>query len=169
MCDLLLVTRTNIWQQQQQKSAGQQPSPIHPACPQELRGFQLDLSSLRRLAQSFRPAMRRVNVPPPWLYLSTTIVIKCLKRIFQENLSLCPELGKWQIPWHSIHRALENVCMRKSEFHLFLVIGCLCQSSEPPGIGLWAPAEGIGMVRWVWRAVKMAAGHSEGAMCQIFF
>ncbi|PIO28879.1 hypothetical protein AB205_0215880 [Aquarana catesbeiana] len=60
MCDLLLVTRTNIWQQQQQKSAGQQPSPIHPACPQELRGFQLDLSSLRRLAQSFRPAMRRV-------------------------------------------------------------------------------------------------------------
>ncbi|XP_069840351.1 sterol regulatory element-binding protein 1 isoform X2 [Dendropsophus ebraccatus] len=60
MCDLLLVTRTNIWQQQQQTSPGQQPSHIHPASPQELRGFQLDLSSLRRLAQSFRPAMRRV-------------------------------------------------------------------------------------------------------------
>ncbi|XP_056390075.1 sterol regulatory element-binding protein 1 isoform X2 [Hyla sarda] len=59
MCDLLLVTRTNIWQQQQ-NSPGQQPSPVHPASPQELRGFQLDLSSLRRLAQSFRPAMRRV-------------------------------------------------------------------------------------------------------------
>ncbi|KAM9304715.1 sterol regulatory element-binding protein 1 [Gastrophryne carolinensis] len=62
LCDLLLVTRTNIWQQQQQQqsSTGQQPSLVHPASPQELRGFQLDLSSLRRLAQSFRPAMRRV-------------------------------------------------------------------------------------------------------------
>ncbi|KAG8545880.1 hypothetical protein GDO81_020177 [Engystomops pustulosus] len=61
MCDLLLVTRTNIWQQQQQQNCpAQQPSPTHPASPQELRGFQLDLSSLRRLAQSFRPAMRRV-------------------------------------------------------------------------------------------------------------
>ncbi|XP_075686765.1 sterol regulatory element-binding protein 1 isoform X2 [Rhinoderma darwinii] len=60
MGDLLLVTRTNIWQQQQQSSTGQQPSHIHPASPQELRGFQLDLSSLRRLAQSFRSAMRRV-------------------------------------------------------------------------------------------------------------
>ncbi|CAJ0964467.1 unnamed protein product [Ranitomeya imitator] len=62
MCDLLLVTRTNIWQQQQQlqTSTGQQPGHTHPASPQELRGFQLDLSSLRRLAQSFRPAMRRV-------------------------------------------------------------------------------------------------------------
>ncbi|XP_012826703.2 sterol regulatory element-binding protein 1 isoform X2 [Xenopus tropicalis] len=59
LCDLLLVTRTNIWQQQQ-NSPGQQPSLVHPAPPHELRGFQLDLSSLRRLAQSFRPAMRRV-------------------------------------------------------------------------------------------------------------
>ncbi|XP_018094813.1 sterol regulatory element-binding protein 1 isoform X2 [Xenopus laevis] len=61
LCDLLLVTRTNIWQQQQQNSPGQQqPSLVHSAPPHELRGFQLDLSSLRRLAQSFRPAMRRV-------------------------------------------------------------------------------------------------------------
>ncbi|XP_068099644.1 sterol regulatory element-binding protein 1 isoform X2 [Hyperolius riggenbachi] len=60
MCDLLLVTRTNIWQQQQQNGAGQPPSLTHPASPQELRGFQQDLSCLRRLAQSFRSAMRRV-------------------------------------------------------------------------------------------------------------
>ncbi|XP_053327646.1 sterol regulatory element-binding protein 1 isoform X2 [Spea bombifrons] len=59
ICDILLVTRTNIWQQQQ-ASPGQQPNPTHPAPPHELRGFQLDLSSLRRLAQLFRPAMRRV-------------------------------------------------------------------------------------------------------------
>ncbi|XP_075421985.1 sterol regulatory element-binding protein 1 isoform X2 [Ascaphus truei] len=62
MCDLLLVTRTNIWQQQQQQSSspGGPQSTVHPASPLELRGFQVDLSSLRRLAQSFRPAMRRV-------------------------------------------------------------------------------------------------------------
>ncbi|KAM8961126.1 sterol regulatory element-binding protein 1 [Pelodytes ibericus] len=77
ICDILLVTRTNIWQQQQssqgqqpqssqgqqqQSSQGQQPppNPVHSASPHELRGFQLDLSSLRRLAQLFRPAMRRV-------------------------------------------------------------------------------------------------------------
>ncbi|XP_041431773.1 sterol regulatory element-binding protein 1 isoform X2 [Xenopus laevis] len=60
LCDLLLVTRTNIWQQQQNSPGQQQPSLVHPAPPHELRGFQLDLSSLRRLAQSFRPAMRRV-------------------------------------------------------------------------------------------------------------
>ncbi|KAM4631973.1 sterol regulatory element-binding protein 1 isoform 2-T2 [Discoglossus pictus] len=60
MCDLLLVTRTNVWQQQQQSSTGLQQSLGHTAPPHELRGFQLDLSSLRRLSQSFRPAMRRV-------------------------------------------------------------------------------------------------------------
>uniref|UniRef100_A0A8C5PYT1 Sterol regulatory element-binding protein 1 n=1 Tax=Leptobrachium leishanense TaxID=445787 RepID=A0A8C5PYT1_9ANUR len=62
VCDILLVTRTNIWQQQQQQqsSTGQQPATAHPASPQELQGFQMDLSSLRRMAQLFRPAMRRV-------------------------------------------------------------------------------------------------------------
>uniref|UniRef100_A0A8C6ZSY3 Sterol regulatory element-binding protein 1 n=1 Tax=Nothoprocta perdicaria TaxID=30464 RepID=A0A8C6ZSY3_NOTPE len=58
LCDLLLVTRTNAWQQQmsvsQQLSCAYQPSAL------ELRGFQQDLSGLRRLAQTFRPAMRRV-------------------------------------------------------------------------------------------------------------
>ncbi|XP_069501822.1 sterol regulatory element-binding protein 1 isoform X2 [Ambystoma mexicanum] len=58
-CDLLLVTRTNIWQQQM-GTAGQQMSGACQASPLELRGFQQDLSSLRRLAQHLRPAMRRV-------------------------------------------------------------------------------------------------------------
>ncbi|XP_030067730.1 sterol regulatory element-binding protein 1 isoform X3 [Microcaecilia unicolor] len=57
--DLLLVTRTNIWQQQM-GCVGQQLGNGCQASPLELRGFQNDLSSLRRLAQSFRPAMRRV-------------------------------------------------------------------------------------------------------------
>ncbi|XP_068763886.1 sterol regulatory element-binding protein 1 isoform X2 [Struthio camelus] len=57
-CDLLLVTRTNLWQQQM--SVSQQLSCVYQASALELRGFQQDLSSLRRLAQTFRPAMRRV-------------------------------------------------------------------------------------------------------------
>ncbi|XP_034781855.2 sterol regulatory element-binding protein 1-like isoform X1 [Acipenser ruthenus] len=55
LCDLLLVTRTNMWQQQSPAlSSTPQASPL------ELRGFQQDLSSLRKLAQSFRPALRRL-------------------------------------------------------------------------------------------------------------
>ncbi|XP_051023285.1 sterol regulatory element-binding protein 1 isoform X1 [Acomys russatus] len=63
LCDLLLVARTSLWQRQQLPASAQI---VHSAGsgPQasalELRGFQHDLSSLRRLAQSFRPAMRRV-------------------------------------------------------------------------------------------------------------
>ncbi|NXW75159.1 SRBP1 protein, partial [Hirundo rustica] len=59
LCDLLLVTRTNLWQQQM--GASQQRSCLYQASALELRGFQQDLSSLRRLAQTLRPAMRRVS------------------------------------------------------------------------------------------------------------
>lgn len=75
LCDLLLVTRTNLWQQQM--GASQQRSCLYQASALELRGFQQDLSSLRRLAQTLRPAMRRVSpsplvlagpfIPCPWL------------------------------------------------------------------------------------------------------
>ncbi|XP_037766449.1 sterol regulatory element-binding protein 1 isoform X2 [Chelonia mydas] len=58
LCDLLLVTRTNVWQQQMNVS--QHLSCVYQASALELRGFQQDLSSLRRLAQAFRPAMHRV-------------------------------------------------------------------------------------------------------------
>ncbi|XP_074914526.1 sterol regulatory element-binding protein 1 [Buteo buteo] len=58
LCDLLLVTRTNLWQQQMNVS--RQRSCLYQASALELRGFQQDLSSLRRLAQTLRPAMRRV-------------------------------------------------------------------------------------------------------------
>ncbi|XP_035257979.1 sterol regulatory element-binding protein 1-like [Anguilla anguilla] len=57
LCDLLLVLRTSVWQQQQLSSG---PGGALQARPQDLRGFQQDLSSLRRLAQSFRPATRRL-------------------------------------------------------------------------------------------------------------
>uniref|UniRef100_A0A3B5LRW9 Sterol regulatory element-binding protein 1 n=1 Tax=Xiphophorus couchianus TaxID=32473 RepID=A0A3B5LRW9_9TELE len=57
VCDLLLVLRTNIWRLQQQ---GTSPTGLHQASPPELQGFQQDLCSLRKLAHSFRPAMRRL-------------------------------------------------------------------------------------------------------------
>lgn len=58
LCDLLLVVRTSLWRQQQPPA----PAPGAQASALELRGFQRDLSGLRRLAQSCRPAMRRVSV-----------------------------------------------------------------------------------------------------------
>lgn len=68
MCDLLLVMRTNVWRLQQQGASpagsgsvgSSGPAGVHQASPPELQGFQQDLSSLRKLAHSFRPAMRRV-------------------------------------------------------------------------------------------------------------
>ncbi|XP_068192381.1 sterol regulatory element-binding protein 1 isoform X3 [Antennarius striatus] len=68
LCDLLLVMRTNVWRLQQQEAgpaglgpaATSKPTGIHQASPLELQGFQQDLSSLRKLAHSFRPAMRRL-------------------------------------------------------------------------------------------------------------
>ncbi|CAM9508487.1 unnamed protein product [Bubo scandiacus] len=65
LCDLLLVTRTNLWQQQM--SASQQRSCLYQASAVELRGFQQDLSSLRRLAQTPAPchASGEPITPPP--------------------------------------------------------------------------------------------------------
>ncbi|XP_078414659.1 sterol regulatory element-binding protein 1 isoform X1 [Cetorhinus maximus] len=58
LCDLMLITRTSVWQQQINMS--QPLNCMHQASPLELRGFQQDLSSLRKLSQTFRPALRRV-------------------------------------------------------------------------------------------------------------
>lgn len=63
LCDLLLVARTSLWQQQKLPAptqASQGPGGGAQASALELRGFQRDLSGLRRLAQNVRPAMRRV-------------------------------------------------------------------------------------------------------------
>ncbi|XP_042293765.1 sterol regulatory element-binding protein 1 isoform X2 [Sceloporus undulatus] len=58
LCDLLLITRTRLWQQQMQ--AAQPHGGPYQASAHELRGFQQELSSLRRLAQADKPAMHRV-------------------------------------------------------------------------------------------------------------
>nr|AFH35105.1 sterol regulatory element-binding protein 1 [Siganus canaliculatus]ANN45572.1 sterol regulatory element-binding protein 1 [Siganus canaliculatus] len=69
LCDLLLVMRTNVWRLQQQQgvtpagptpASTSSPAGVLQASPPELQGFQQDLSSLRKLAHSFRPAMRRL-------------------------------------------------------------------------------------------------------------
>lgn len=59
LCDLLLITRTRFWQQQMQ--GGPAHRARYQASALELRGFQQDLSTLRRLAQADQPAMHRVN------------------------------------------------------------------------------------------------------------
>lgn len=64
LCDLLLGARTSLWQRQKPPAPSQAspgPGSGAQASALELRGFQRDLSGLRRLAQSFRPAMRRVS------------------------------------------------------------------------------------------------------------
>ncbi|XP_063171265.1 sterol regulatory element-binding protein 1 [Candoia aspera] len=58
LCDLLLITRTRFWQQQMQGSTPHRAR--YQASALQLRGFQQDLSTLRRLAQADQPAMHRV-------------------------------------------------------------------------------------------------------------
>ncbi|MEE6524394.1 hypothetical protein FKM82_023826, partial [Ascaphus truei] len=105
MCDLLLVTRTNIWQQQQQQSSspGGPQSTVHPASPLELRGFQVDLSSLRRLAQSFRPAMRRVFLHEATARLmagaSPTRTHQLLDRSLRRRVAPSSKEGEWARGW----------------------------------------------------------------------
>ncbi|ELT88175.1 hypothetical protein CAPTEDRAFT_165299 [Capitella teleta] len=55
VCDWLLTTRTEVWQQEQ-------ADPDDPACvsDEELLAFQRDLSSLRKLSQSLKAALPRV-------------------------------------------------------------------------------------------------------------
>ncbi|KAF6717512.1 Sterol regulatory element-binding protein 1 [Oryzias melastigma] len=68
ICDLLLVLRTNVWHEQHKSTSpvgpglvgSSAPSGLHQASPPELQGFQQDLSSLRKLAHTFKPAMRRL-------------------------------------------------------------------------------------------------------------
>ncbi|XP_075430126.1 sterol regulatory element-binding protein 2 isoform X2 [Ascaphus truei] len=57
-CDLLLSMRTSLWQKQAGSSPGSSPGSgeaVH-ASTSVLTGFQRDLSSLRRLAHTFKPA-----------------------------------------------------------------------------------------------------------------
>lgn len=55
VCDMLLSTRTHAWQKTASAQAAAGTAP-----PAEMRGFQQDLTSLRRIAQGFPPAHRKM-------------------------------------------------------------------------------------------------------------
>lgn len=59
ICDILLSIRTTLWQKQANSS--QAVGEAYQASSLELKGFQQDLSSLRKLGQTFKPAHRKVS------------------------------------------------------------------------------------------------------------
>ncbi|XP_078388179.1 sterol regulatory element-binding protein 2 isoform X2 [Cetorhinus maximus] len=58
VCDILLSIRTTLWQKQANSS--QAVGETYQASSLELKGFQRDLSSLRKLGQTFKPAHRKM-------------------------------------------------------------------------------------------------------------
>ncbi|GCC33358.1 sterol regulatory element-binding protein 2-like [Chiloscyllium punctatum] len=58
VCDILLSIRTTLWQKQ--ASSSQVVGETYQASSLELKGFQRDLSSLRKLGQTFKPAHRKM-------------------------------------------------------------------------------------------------------------
>ncbi|XP_006901264.1 PREDICTED: sterol regulatory element-binding protein 1 [Elephantulus edwardii] len=137
LCDLLLVARTCLWQQQQppaQASPGV-GSGAHTSAI-ELHGFQLDLSSFRRLAQSFRPAMQRVFLHEATARLmvgaSPTRTHQLLGRSLRRRTGLA---GR------GIMAELEPRPMRREHAQALLLASCYL----PPGF-LSAPGQHVGML-----------------------
>ncbi|XP_059809739.1 sterol regulatory element-binding protein 2 [Hypanus sabinus] len=58
ICDILLSIRTTLWQKQ--TNSGQAVGETYQASSLELKGFQQDLISLRKLGQTFKPAHRKM-------------------------------------------------------------------------------------------------------------
>ncbi|XP_067875493.1 sterol regulatory element-binding protein 2 [Heterodontus francisci] len=58
VCDILLSIRTTLWQKQANSSEA--VGETYQASSPELKGFQRDLSSLRKLGQTFKPAHRKM-------------------------------------------------------------------------------------------------------------
>ncbi|XP_078093706.1 sterol regulatory element-binding protein 2 [Mustelus asterias] len=58
ICDILLSIRTTLWQKQANSSHA--VGETYQASSLELKGFQRDLSSLRKLGQTFKPAHRKM-------------------------------------------------------------------------------------------------------------
>lgn len=104
LCDLLLVARTCLWQRQQSPASAQAAhsgSNGPQASALELRGFQHDLSSLRRLAQSFRPAMRRVSLIVRTLPWGHEAGRQGRERVLNLKLAITPHLSGVPTRGHS--------------------------------------------------------------------
>ncbi|XP_032697094.1 sterol regulatory element-binding protein 1 isoform X1 [Lontra canadensis] len=139
LCDLLLVARTSLWRRQQPPAptqASQSPGAGAQASALELRGFQRDLSGLRRLAQSFRPAMRRVFLHEATARLmagaSPTRTHQLLDRSLRRRAGPC---GK------GAGAELEPRPTRREHAEALLLASCYL----PPGF-LSAPGQRVGML-----------------------
>ncbi|XP_047563817.1 sterol regulatory element-binding protein 1 isoform X1 [Lutra lutra] len=139
LCDLLLVARTSLWRRQQPPAptqASQGPGAGAQASALELRGFQRDLSGLRRLAQSFRPAMRRVFLHEATARLmagaSPTRTHQLLDRSLRRRAGPC---GK------GAGAELEPRPTRREHAEALLLASCYL----PPGF-LSAPGQRVGML-----------------------
>ncbi|XP_045840020.1 sterol regulatory element-binding protein 1 isoform X4 [Meles meles] len=139
LCDLLLEARTSLWRRQQPPAptqASQGPGAPAQASAVELRGFQRDLSGLRRLAQSFRPAMRRVFLHEATARLmagaSPTRTHQLLDRSLRRRAGPC---GK------GAAAELEPRPTRREHAEALLLASCYL----PPGF-LSAPGQRVGML-----------------------
>ncbi|XP_068834418.1 sterol regulatory element-binding protein 1 isoform X3 [Capricornis sumatraensis] len=139
LCDLLLVARTSLWQQQKLPAptqASQGPGGGAQASALELRGFQRDLSGLRRLAQNVRPAMRRVFLHEATARLmagaSPARTHQLLDRSLRRRVGPCKGGAAAE---------LESRPTRREQAEALLLASCYL----PPGF-LSAPGQRVGML-----------------------
>lgn len=144
LCDLLLVARTSLWQRQKPpppSQASQGSSSGAQASALELRGFQRDLSGLRRLAQSFRPAMRRVFLHEATARLmagaSPARTHQLLDRSLRRRAGPCGRGGAAA----AAAAELEPRPTRREQAEALLLASCYL----PPGF-LSAPGQRVGML-----------------------
>ncbi|XP_065753110.1 sterol regulatory element-binding protein 1 isoform X8 [Phocoena phocoena] len=140
LCDLLLGARTSLWQRQKPPAPSQAspgPGSGAQASALELRGFQRDLSGLRRLAQSFRPAMRRVFLHEATARLmagaSPARTHQLLDRSLRRRAGPCGKGGT--------AAELEPRPTRREHAEALLLASCYL----PPGF-LSAPGQRVGML-----------------------
>lgn len=138
LCDLLLGARTSLWLRQQPSApaqASQGPGSGAQASALELRGFQRDLSGLRRLAQSFQPAMRRVFLHEATARLmagaSPTRTQQLLDRSLRKRAGACSKGGAAEV----------DLCPRREHAEALLLASCCL----PPCL-LAVPGQRVGML-----------------------
>ncbi|KAM6184868.1 sterol regulatory element-binding protein 1 [Rhynchocyon petersi] len=139
LCDLLLVARTCLWQQQQPPAPAQASPGVGSGAQTsalELHGFQLDLSSLRKLAQSFRPAMRRVFLHEATARLMAGASPTRTHQLLDRNLR-----RRACLAGRGMGTELEPRPTRREHAEALLLASCYL----PPGF-LSAPGQRVGML-----------------------
>lgn len=83
VCDWLLTTRTDIWQRECQNSREDDDVSSSTAISAgDLKSFQVDLSSLRKLAYGMKLAMPRVSLECPPLFVELIALAKQCNSLF---------------------------------------------------------------------------------------